>query len=212
MAELTNNRHELFALAYVAHGAQYGAAAAACKAIGETPENGKRLVDRPEIQARIRELISARHAELNITAQRVMQELASISFVKVSDLYDKDGDLIPPYMLPPHVAAAISGIDVEVQMQGRGQSAIPITIRKYRFWDKNPSLSVLAKHFKIVGNEEDGINALASALADRLKNARKRMYEQPQQTVEDAVIIEPAALPSPVPIQQGNSDEESLAF
>ena len=46
--------------------------------------------------------------------------------------------------------------------------------RKVRRFDKNPALNTLAKHFKLVGDEGDGVNALASALADRLQSARKR--------------------------------------
>ncbi len=38
-------------------------------------------------------------------------------------------------------------------------------------------MTLLAKHYKIVGDEGDGVNALASALADRLKMARNRVAE-----------------------------------
>jgi phage terminase small subunit len=203
--------HELFARAFVAHGASFGARAKAAREAGYDNEGGSRALKLPQVRARIAELLEERHAELDISGRRVMQELAAISFAKVSDLYDENGDLIPPYNLPEHVAAAISGMDVEMRFDGRGEDAVPYTIRKYRFVDKNAALGTLAKHFKIVGTDEDGVNALASILADKLKAARHRRYNG-EQPVEDATIIppKPAALPQPVVIDQQESDDERL--
>jgi hypothetical protein len=194
----------------VAHGASFGARAKAEREAGYDSNAGPAVLKLPQVRKRIAELLEERHAELDISGRRVMQELAAISFAKVSDLYDENGDLIQPYNLPEHVAAAVSGMDVEVRFDGRGENAQPYTIRKYRFVDKNVALGTLAKHFKIVGTDDDGVNALASILADKLKAARNRRYQG--QNVEDATIIEPkpAALPQPVVIDQQESDDERL--
>lgn len=208
MPELSAPRHELFARAFVAHGASFGARAKAARELGMEGPEAQSTLNLPRVRARIAELLEQRHAELDISGRRVMQELASLAFAKVSDIYDANGDLIPPYMLPDHVAAAVSGIDIETRFEGRGEAAEAVTIRKYRFYDKNVALGTLAKHFKIVGSEEDGVNALASVLADKLKLARERRYgSRNGQAVEDAQIIERAPEAIPQPVEQESDDE-----
>ena len=70
---------------------------------------------------------------------------------------------------------------------GWGFDAPPTTVVKIRRHDKMAALKILAQHFKIIGEDNDGVNQLANALADRLNAAKKRIL-----TAEDAVIIEPA--------------------
>lgn len=213
MPALSVPKYETFAHAFVRHGASFGARLRAAKELGLSSGDATLMLEVTAVRARIAELLEQRHRELDISGRRVMQELAAIAFAKVSDIYDPDGDLISPYMLPDHTAAAISGIDIETRFEGRGEDAVPVTIRKYRFHDKNAALGVLAKHFKIVGSDEDGVNALASVLADKLKAARERRYNHDNsQPVEDAQIIErkPAALVQPVESVQQESDDERL--
>jgi hypothetical protein len=54
---------------------------------------------------------------------------------------------------------------------------VEIRTAKVKFMSKDASLTTLAKRFKLIGDEGDGVNALATALADRLKTARSRVDE-----------------------------------
>jgi hypothetical protein len=51
-------------------------------------------------------------------------------------------------------------------------------------------VTLLAKHYKIVGDEGDGVSALASALADRLKTARRRTEDTEPVRVIDSTPVD----------------------
>lgn len=147
---------------------------------------------KPEIKKRAQEIIITKFEKANITATRVMTELARVAFGSAKDLFDEEGNLIPVHLMTDDAAATISGIDVEVQWRGKGENAEAVTVKKIKRVDKMAALNTLAKHFKIVGDEGDGVNALASALADRLNSAKRRMAAR---DVEDVEVVEQAAPP-----------------
>jgi phage terminase small subunit len=159
----------------------------------------------------------------NITAQRVMQELGRIAFSDIRRVFTSTGDLKPIHELDDDTAAAIASVDSETRREGRGEDATPVTTKKVRTVDKMAALSLLAKHFKIVGDEGDGVNALASALADRLDRAHRRVNAG-MDAVEDAVMVQPQEVtydppatnlnlnpnPQPTNPNQEYDDEEPL--
>ena len=66
-----------------------------------------------------------------------------------------------------------------------------VVTKKIKRADKMAALALLARHFKIVGAEDDGVNQLATALADRLNRAKRRMGEDfPLEDVDDARYVE----------------------
>lgn len=195
-----NPVHEAFAQAYVANGFNR---ALAIKEINSRGQGGSSMshhyAHHPAVRARVQELTDQVYAAGMVSAQRVMQELGRLSFGDVRDLYDDEGNLIPPHLWSADVAARVASIDVETKWEGKGDEAVPVTVRKIRFYDKVAPLTILAKHFKLVGDEGDGVNALASALADQLRSARKRRQQaEAQDDVVDAEPREPARPSAPV--------------
>lgn len=195
--------HEAFAQAYVANGFNRTLALRSISAHLKTDKPngtlGHYYAHRPEVKARVQELTDQVYAAGMVSAQRVMQELGRLSFGDVRDLYDDEGNLIPPHLWSADVAARVASIDVETKWEGKGDEAVPVTVRKIRFYDKVAPLTILAKHFKLVGDEGDGVNALASALADQLRSARKRRQQaEAQDDVVDAEPREPARPSAPV--------------
>ena len=150
--------------------------------------------DRPEVVARVQEIWGLAMATSNITPERVMRELERIAFQDIRPIFDNDGNLRPIHLLDDDTAATIASVDVEVKWQGKGDDMVPVTTKKVRRVDKMAALNVLARHFKIVGDDNEGVNALASALAERLKRARNRVFDQ---DVEDARIMNPPPLLPP---------------
>jgi len=172
------------------------------------------LVRNGYFQAMVRQVLTEKFEHLELSPQRVLQETAAIAYVKISDVFDERGDLIEPYMLPAHIAAAISSLEIEARTDinptGKRRAKHTIDVeaiangdteddqvdisrtitKKYKFHDKNTALALLARHYKIVGGQDEGINALASALADRLKAARTRLPNNASQAIEEATIIE----------------------
>lgn len=171
------------------------------------------LLKVPAIAERIQELLAPELEAAGITAQRVMRELSRVAFADIRDLFNSDGELIPVHQLGDDAAATISAIDVEVKWVGKGDDAVSVTTKKIRRVDKMAAVGILARHFKIVGEDNEGVNALASALADRLKAGRQRAFAPRATTphpVEDARIIEPVQpgpATSPGPYQETVDDE-----
>jgi phage terminase small subunit len=181
MARLPSERHEKFARSYVQHDNVYRAA----RVCEITPNYGEKLVRRPEVKARIVELRERMLKMADINAQRVMLELARVGFSDIRQIYDERGALKPIHEIDADTAAGIAGMEFEEKFIREVEEdlitgepvvhVVPIRTVKIKRYDKNPALLTLAKHFKIVGDEGDGVNALASALADRLNAARKRI-------------------------------------
>lgn len=191
MTPCRDPRHEAFAQAYVANGYNR---AVACRESGL--RSGHTTYHHPDVQRRIQELVAQNMAANEITAQRVMTELGRIAFGDMRDIFDAEGNLLPVQQWDADAAGRVSAIDVETRWEGRGDNAEPVTIKKIRTYDKMAALGLLAKHFKLVGDDGDGVNALASALADRLRNARR----QRQAPVDEVVDVEPVEPGAPRPI------------
>lgn len=197
----------------------YGTASEVAKQLGINRTTVANILYKPTVHARVREIFESRFSEQNITGQRVMQELARVAFSDIRECFDLEGNLLPIHLLSADAAACISSVDTEVVLRGRGDDAEPVLIKKIRRVDKTPALNLLARHFKIVGNDDDGVNNLANALADKLKAARKRANGQ---VVADAVEVvadeiaaaaaeDPAGtMPEParLPVTQGADDED----
>lgn len=174
---LPDPREERFAQAYIDCG--YKAREAAV-AVGVPESNAVRysrswLRDK-HVLRRIQHL-HAPALQLNqINAIRTLRELGKVAFADARDLFDHEGRLLPGHVLPDDIAATIAQAEDETTTMPDGTVR---HIRRYRRYDKNYALGALAKHFKIIGEEGDGVNALASALADRLNAAARRMSEIP---------------------------------
>lgn len=170
MPALTNPMHEKFAVAYAATGMLAKSAVAA----GTSKIYGYAIAERGDVQKRIAEIVWQRFRKENVTAERVIKELARIAFANIADLYDENGALIPVHELPDDVAATISQIDVEISSRGPLSDKETFVTKKVKQASKMEALTVLAKHFKVIGDVDDGVNAVVNALADRLNSARQR--------------------------------------
>lgn len=204
---LLDSRRERFAQHYVLTGSTHQSLAAA----GFNHGWGRKLLYDAEVAARIRFLNEQQFRDIGISAEAIKRELARVAMSSGADLFDSEGRMIDIAHLPDDVAATITGIDVEVQerlVKKDGEPTVEtVVIKKVRRADKMAALALLARHFKIVGAEDDGVNALATALADRLNAAKRRqlgdplehveVVDTPSPDVEDARIIESASDAAP---------------
>ncbi len=188
MPRLSNESHERFARAYARRLERSDAAAA----LGINYASCSHVLMQPGVSARIKELSEAMLKVADITAERVMLELGRIAFRDTRKAFDECGQLLPMHELDDDIAAALAGIEHETRTE-RGATRkemdlatgemvdvtprVEVRTAKVKFMGKDASLTTLAKRFKLIGDEGDGVNALASALADRLKTARTRVDE-----------------------------------
>lgn len=210
MPRLANEQHEAFAHHYLEDFNAINAMVAAGIAEADVPKaelTGRChiLMMRPDVSSRVRELHEALLRKVDATASRTMRELARISFSDVRRLFDDDGRMKRIEDIDKDTAASIKAVKIERRRQKNGYETDLVTGKKtpvydeyetveIKMHDKVTTLGILAKHFKIVGDEADGVNALASALADRLKGARQR------------VLATPRALPAPYTTGSGHEE------
>lgn len=169
-------QHRLFVLNYVA---KPRSAAAAYIAAGFSPRGAAQsahiLLKDPLISAEIKRLMDEKFKALHMDVDEILARAAMIARIDVANLFDADGKLRDLSSLEDIHSVAIAGVEVQEITTGSGEDAKVIgMLKKVRLRDPMPAIRLLAEHKKLVKNDDEGVNALASALADRLKLARER--------------------------------------
>jgi phage terminase small subunit len=106
-----------------------------------------RLLRNVKVRAEIDKQIAERSERLEISADRVLQELARLAFLDPRRFFDADGIARPITALDDDTARALAGMDVEELFEGRGDDRRQIgVVRKYKLADKKAALELLGKH------------------------------------------------------------------
>ena len=110
----------------------------AYKLAGYAPHRGNatRLARRPEVRARVDELLEEAKEYADIRRVRVLVEIDRVGRGNQRDYYDAEGKLIPIQKLPRHLSAAIAYISFDAD--GAAQ--------QYHLHDKNQANFTLLKH------------------------------------------------------------------
>lgn len=113
---------------------------------GQTAE---KLLKNTEIAAAVAEKTQQQLANADITAERVLQEIARLAFSDVSRLFDAAGNLKPLHTLSPEDSACIAGLEVIIKNAEAGDGHTD-KVHKIKVWDKSKNLEMLAKHFALL--------------------------------------------------------------
>ena len=183
-------RHEEFAQ-HIANGLN---TREAFKAMGlsSSPANYRVLARHPDLVKRVQELVAQRLMAAGVTAERTKHEIARVAYADVRKIFTADGQLKPIHEIDDDTAAAITSITVSRRNIGTMKEPEWVDVMKIKFASKMDALGLLAKHFKIVNDEGDGVNALANALADRLNGAKRREIA-PAEDVPHRMVVDSAA-------------------
>lgn len=116
---------------------------------------GPRLLGNVAVSAAIQEGQAKRLKKLDITAERVLSEMATIAFSDIRNVFDDRGNLRLVNELPDDVAPAIASVEVareRVTRLGDGDSGIKVEecVIKVRAWDKVKALELLAKNLGLL--------------------------------------------------------------
>lgn len=109
-------------------------------------EIGCENLTKPNIQLYIQQLMDKRSNRLEITADKVLQEIAKLAFGNVKNLYDESGKLKKIEDIEEEVAATIQ----EVYHEEIGDAVVK---RKYKTADKKASLELLGKYLKLFSDK-----------------------------------------------------------
>ena len=71
---------------------------------------GYQLLQKNLVQVAIAKGQAEKAKRINISADRVIQELSLIAFADIKDAFDDDGTLLPIPKMPEHIRRAIAGI------------------------------------------------------------------------------------------------------
>ncbi len=165
-------RRELFARAYVIDCNATNAAIKAGFAKKTAYSQGSRLLKDVEVQARIAQLVAEKAQKLDISAEKVLGELAKMGFANMLDYMrvDEDGEFVVDFSkLTREQAAAIQEYTVDAT-GGTGDGERKVVMRtRFKLADKARSLELLGQHLKLFTEkiEVTGLEGLAELLRQR---------------------------------------------
>jgi phage terminase small subunit len=93
----------------------------------------------PKVAEAVAEAKGERARRCEVSADRVLQELARIAFADPAAAYGPDGKLLSVREMPPETRSALAGMDVEEGGDGK-------VTRKVKTWGKVQALELLGKH------------------------------------------------------------------
>jgi phage terminase small subunit len=139
-------------------------------------EIGYELLRRPAVAAAIAEAQAARAQRMEITADRVVAELAKIGFANMADYMrvGADGDPVLDFStLTRDQASALIEIAVDDYIDGRGGEARQVRRVRFKLVDKRAALVDLGRHLGIF---KDKIEVITPAEeAERATEAREKI-------------------------------------
>ncbi len=157
-------------------------AAKAAIAAGYSPktakEQGARLLTNVHIASAIQEELTQRLQRLEISADKVLQQIARLAFYDIRKLYNADGTLKPVTELDDLTQVAICGIEVEKVYEhfGKGQAKSTGTLTKIKLADRGINLERLGRHLKLFTDKIELSGSVS--IADTIARARKRVMER----------------------------------
>jgi len=101
-----------------------------------------KLLTNPKVAALVQAYKKDRSDRLEITADKVLQEIARLGFFDVRKLFTDQGDLVLPKDMDDQTAAAIQSIEVVTRA---GTNRVE-RIHKIKLVDKRASLEMLVRH------------------------------------------------------------------
>lgn len=138
--------------------------------------NAAKLLTNPNISAAIEKAQGRLLEKLELTAERVLQEVARIALFDVRKMFDADGNPIPVHMLDANTAAAINGLDVLEEFEGTGKDRVLVGhVKKYKVADKNTALGNALKVLGLLREKVEVLDTTPQVL-DPIEGARRLAF------------------------------------
>lgn len=141
-----NDRQQIFCEEYVIDTNAKRAALAAGYAERSAEAQSSRLLRNDKVANEIQRLMNARSKRTEITADKVLQELAGIAFANAGELFDDDGNMRP--------LSEIADKTVIAEVQKRTTKAGTVT-QSLKMYDKLRALELLGKHLVLFTDKVD---------------------------------------------------------
>jgi phage terminase small subunit len=147
-------KQAIFAAEYLIDGNATRAAIASGFSEASAHVTGARLLRNAKVAAAIADGQARRAQKLEITAERVLRELAKLAFYDPGELFDERGNLLPVQRLDETARAAITALDTET----REVNGARTVVKKVKLADKGLNLERLGRYLKLFTDrvEHDG--------------------------------------------------------
>ena len=133
---------------------------------------GPRLLENVEIKKLIAAAMEKRGERTEVTADRVIEELAKLAFFDVRNMFNDEGKPKEISELDDVTAACIAGLDVQDSFEYVGDTKVfNGYTKKYKLADKKAALEALGRHLGIF-NDKLQISGEISIEAARMINER----------------------------------------
>lgn len=143
-------------------------------------EQSSRLLSNVMVKEAVQKAMDERSERVEVTADRVLEELAKLGFADIRKVFTEGGHLRDIASLPDEIAAAVSSVEVVTRPDGEvdenGNRGVEY-VHKLRFWDKRGSLELLGKHLKMFTDKTEHTIQLQS-LAGAMKSAMSEDDDQ----------------------------------
>jgi len=133
---------------------------------------GYQLLQHPTVRKAIMAGKSQQLAKAALSAAAVLEELRRVAFVNGRDYWTAAGDAKHPHQLSVDEGACLAGFEVLIKNAKAGDG-VTDTIHKFKLWDKVHALEILAKHFRLLVDRVEVVDA--GGRVARLVAARKRL-------------------------------------
>ena len=111
---------------------------------------GNRLLRNAKISSEIAELTAKTCTKLEISAEKVLQELARLAFLDPRKFYNENGGLKHVTELDDDTAACLASMEVEDLFDWNGEEKVQTGFcRKIKFADKGANLERLGRYLKL---------------------------------------------------------------
>lgn len=109
----------------------------------------------------IREAIDKMLKKHEISAERIIAELAKLATSDVRDIYKEDGSLKPISEWPASIARCVSAVEQEeIYEYNNGRRENVGDVRKVKLWDKTRALEILARYHKLLTDKVEHSGSL----------------------------------------------------
>lgn len=141
---------------------------------------GAQLLSNPKVRAEIAKKTGKMFTKLDISAERVLEEIAKLAFFDPRKLFESDGSPKQLHELDDETAMAVAGFEFVELFEGTGdQKHAYGLLKKYKLTDKRASLELLGKYLKLFTDRteitgKDGGPIQVRTLSDFYADAAKK--------------------------------------
>jgi len=146
--------------------------------------NAKNILKEPWVARELQKKRKYLMRKMDISEERVLQEIACLAFLDIADLLNEDGSLRKISEIPEEARRAMAGLELSELYEGSGDGRANVgVLKKLKLESKSKALEMLGRYHAIFTDktEVDVGNNLASAILEARKRVKELSGEAPKE-------------------------------